>query len=107
MINRRPSTVGCVSRLFHGLRQPTLGRAITEEDVTAWRGACRRSQLSFGHERYGANPAAIGKQLLLNKQSFTIIGVTPPINFTGTLQVDYQPAVTISWPPTTGVARKK
>ena len=38
--------------------------------------------------------AVIGQQLKLNKQSFTIIGVTPPA-FTGTLQVDYRPAFTV------------
>jgi hypothetical protein len=48
----------------------------------------------FWQERFGANPAVIGQPLKLNKQLFTIIGVTPPA-FTGTLQVDYQPAVTV------------
>ncbi len=48
----------------------------------------------FWQERFSANPAVIGQQLILNRQSFTIIGVTPP-EFTGTLQVNYQPAVTI------------
>ncbi len=48
----------------------------------------------FWQERFGANPAVIGQPLKLNKQSFTIIGVTPPA-FTGTLQVGYYPAVTI------------
>src|SRR5437870_10990812 len=43
---------------------------------------------------YGANPAIIGQPLKLNKQSLTVIGVTPPA-FTGTLQVDYRPAVTV------------
>ena len=47
----------------------------------------------FWQERFGANPAVIGQPLKLNKQSFTIIGVAPA--FTGTLQVDYQPAVTV------------
>ena len=34
----------------------------------------------FWQERFGANPAVIGQPLKLNKQSFTIIGVTPPVH---------------------------
>jgi predicted permease len=73
--------------------QPTLGRAITDEDDKP--GAAPVAVLShqFWQERFSASPAVIGQQLKLNKQSFTIIGVTPPA-FTGTLQVDYRPAVT-------------
>lgn len=80
---------------FAGLRlQPSLGRAITENDDQP--GATPVVVLSdrFWQERFNANPAVIGQQFLLNKQSFTIIGVTAP-EFTGTLQVSYQPAVTI------------
>ncbi len=75
--------------------QPSLGRAITDEDDKP--GAAPVVVLShqFWQERFGANPAVIGQPLKLNKQSFTIIGVTPPA-FTGTLQVDYHPAVTIA-----------
>src|SRR5437870_11575593 len=43
---------------------------------------------------YGANPAIIGQPLKLNKQSLTVIVVMPPA-FTGTLQVDYHPNVTV------------
>src|SRR5213594_2312091 len=80
---------------FAGLRvQPVLGRGITDEDDKP--GATPVVVLShqFWRERFGANPAVIGQPLKLNKQSFTIIGVTPPA-FTGTLQVDYRPAVTV------------
>jgi predicted permease len=74
--------------------QPSLGRAISDEDDRA--GAAPVVVLShqFWQERLSANPAVIGQPLKLNKQSFTIIGVTPP-TFTGTLQVDYHPAVTV------------
>jgi predicted permease len=80
---------------FAGLRvYPSRGRAITDEDDHP--GAAPVVVLSnqYWQERFGANPEVIGQQLSLNKQSFTIIGVTPPA-FTGTGQVDYQPAVTI------------
>src|SRR5687768_15536393 len=80
---------------FAGLRlQPSIGREITDDDDRP--GAAPVVVLSnkFWQERFGANPAVIGQRLTLNRQSFTIIGVTPP-EFTGTLQVNYQPAVTI------------
>ena len=80
---------------YAGLRlQPSLGRAITDEDDKP--GAAPVVVLShqFWQERFSANPSVIGQPLKLNKQSFTIIGVTPPA-FTGTLQVDYRPAVTV------------
>jgi len=80
---------------YTGLRiQTSLGRPITDDDDKP--GAMPVVVLShqFWQERFGANPAVIGQPLKLNKQSFTIIGVTPPA-FTGTLQVDYHPAVTI------------
>jgi predicted permease len=74
--------------------QPSLGRAITDEDDRA--GAAPVVVLShhFWQERFGGNPAVIGQSFKLNKQSFTIIGVTPPA-FNGTLQVDYRPVVTV------------
>src|SRR6266576_5763069 len=74
--------------------QPVLGRGITDEDDKP--GAAPVVVLShqIWQERFGANPAVIGQPLKLNKQSFTIIGVTPPA-FTGTSQVDYHPSVTV------------
>jgi predicted permease len=80
---------------YRGLRvQPILGRAITDDDDKP--GAAPVAVLSYQYwqERFGANPNVIGQQLKLNKQSCAIIGVTPP-EFTGTLQVDYHPAVTV------------
>ncbi|MBO0858439.1 MAG: ABC transporter permease [Chloracidobacterium sp.] len=80
---------------YDGLKvQPILGRAIIDEDDKP--GAVPVAVLSYKYwqERFAADPAVIGRQLKLNKQSFTIIGVTPPA-FTGTLQVDYHPVVTV------------
>ena len=80
---------------YTGLRvQPSLGRAITEDDDR--RGAPPVVILSyqFWHERFNANRGAIGQQLRLNQQFFTIVGVTPPA-FKGTLQVGFYPDVTI------------
>ena len=74
--------------------QPSVGRAITPDDDRL--GAAPVVVLSnqFWQERFGANSAVIGQQLILNKQAFTIVGVTPP-EFNGTLQVNYKPAVTV------------
>jgi predicted permease len=80
---------------YAGLRvQPGLGRAITDEDDKPGAAPVVVLSFQFWQERFGANPAVIGQPLKLNKQSFTIIGVTPPA-FTGTLQVGYYPAVTV------------
>jgi len=80
---------------FAGLRlQPSLGRAITDDDDQPGAAPVVLLSHQFWQERFGANPAVIGQPLKLNKQAFTIIGVTPPA-FSGTLQVDYHPVVTI------------
>jgi predicted permease len=81
---------------YAGLKlQPSVGRGITDEDDKPGAAPVVVLTHQFWRERFGANPAVIGQPLKLNKQSFTIIGVTPPA-FTGTLQVDYHPDVTIA-----------
>jgi predicted permease len=80
---------------YTGLRvQSGLGRVITVDDDR--QGATPVVVLSyqFWQERFGADPTITGRQLKLNQQFFTIIGVTPP-SFNGTLQVGYSPVVTI------------
>ena len=80
---------------YAGLRlQPSLGRAITVDDDRPAAAPVVLLSYQFWQERFGADPSVIGQQLQLNRQSFTIIGVTPPA-FNSTLQVGYYPAVTI------------
>ena len=80
---------------YTGLKvQPSLGRGITDDDDKPGAAPVVVLTNQFWQERFGANPAVVGQSLKLNKQLFTIIGVTPPA-FTGTSQVDYHPAVTI------------
>src|SRR6185369_8089228 len=74
--------------------QPTLGRAITNEDDRPGAPPVVVLSNQFWNERFGANSGIIGQQLTLNKQSFTIIGVDPP-SFTSASQVDYHPLVTV------------
>jgi predicted permease len=75
--------------------QPILGRVITDQDDQ--KGAPPVVVLSnkLWREQFSANPEVIGRELKLNKQSFTIIGLDPP-SFTGAQQVDFQPAVTVA-----------
>lgn len=81
---------------FAGLRlQPSLGRALTDDDDRPGATPVVLLSYQFWQERFSANPDVIGQSLKLNKQGFTIIGVTPPA-FSGTLQVDFHPAVTIA-----------
>jgi putative ABC transport system permease protein len=58
--------------------KPLVGRDfLTEEDAP---GAAPATILSYGfwQRRFGEDPGIIGKQLTLNNQSFTVVGVTPP-----------------------------
>jgi predicted permease len=80
---------------YAGLRvQPSLGRAITDEDDKP--GATPVVVLShqYWQQRFGSNPAVIGQPLKLNQQSFIIIGVSPPA-FTEISQVDFHPAIAV------------
>jgi predicted permease len=75
--------------------QPILGRAITDEDDKMGAPPVVVLSNKLWREQFGASPDVIGRELNLNKQSFTIIGVDPP-GFTGTQQVEFQPAVTVA-----------
>ena len=75
--------------------QPILGRPITNEDDQKSAMPVVVLSNKLWRERFDADPEVIGRQLTLNKQSFTIIGVDPA-SFTGAMQVDFQPAVTIA-----------
>ncbi|MFY9608917.1 MAG: ABC transporter permease [Blastocatellia bacterium] len=74
--------------------QPMLGRTIGESDDHAGAPPVVVLTHRYWSERFGADPAVIGRELRLNQASFTIIGVTPPA-FNGTLQVDQRPDVTV------------
>jgi predicted permease len=67
--------------------QPLLGRGfLAEEDRQE---ATPAAVLSYGlwQRRFGADPGIIGKQITLNNQSFTIIGITP-VDFQYEAQAD-------------------
>jgi predicted permease len=75
--------------------QPILGRAITGQDDQKSAPPVVVLSNNLWREQFSADPEVIGRELKLNKQSFTIIGVDPP-SFTGAQQVDFQPAVTVA-----------
>jgi hypothetical protein len=77
--------------------KPMLGRAfLPEEDQTA--GAHPVAVLSYPcwQKRFGADPAIVGRTILLNNHTFTVIGVAPK-GFFGT-EVAYAPEF---WVPVT------
>ena len=58
--------------------QPSLGRLISpEDDQTPGAHPVTVISHSLWQRRFAADPNVVGQQLLLNGQSFTIIGVTP------------------------------
>ncbi|HEX9004534.1 MAG TPA: ABC transporter permease [Blastocatellia bacterium] len=73
---------------------PMLGRAINDADDKPGSPPVVVLSHQYWQESFGANAGVVGQQLKINDTSFTIIGVAPP-GFTGTLQVDQRPAVTI------------
>jgi predicted permease len=97
---------------FAALLMPAqLGRTITDSDDQPSAPPVAMLSYAYWRDRFGSDPSVIGKQIKLNQNSFTIVGVTPP-GFNGTLQVDDRPAVSvpISAEPmlrgeTTGMAR--
>jgi predicted permease len=64
--------------------KPVIGRGFTpEEDRAAAGNPVVVLSNGLWHRRFAAAPDAIGKQVLLNGQSYTVIGVMPP-SFHGT-----------------------
>jgi predicted permease len=57
--------------------QPVLGRSFTEEEALQ---NARVAVLSYGlwNRRFARDPAVVGRKILLNDESFEVIGVMPP-----------------------------
>jgi predicted permease len=80
---------------FAGVGVPArLGRTIIDADDNAGASPVAMLSYTYWQERFGADTAVIGKQIKLNQNGFTIIGVTPA-GFNGTLQVDDRPAISV------------
>jgi predicted permease len=74
--------------------QPLFGRVLAEEDDNDKAGAAAVLSYRYWTQRFGADPAVIGKQINLNNVAFTIIGVTQ-LGFEGTMQAGSTQDVTI------------
>lgn len=74
--------------------QPALGRLLEESDDQVAAEPAVVISHRYWQRRFAAAPDVIGKQIALNKKSFTIIGVTPP-EFFGALNVGYLVDVTV------------
>jgi hypothetical protein len=74
--------------------QPVLGRTISVEDDQAAASPVAVITHRYWSQRFGLDPAVVGKTIDVNNIPFTIIGVTPP-EFCGALQVGQSPDVSI------------
>jgi hypothetical protein len=80
---------------FAGVRVPAqLGRTITEADDNAGATPVALISDTYWRNRFGADHSVLGKQIKLNQNSFTIVGVTPA-GFNGTLQVGDRPDISV------------
>ena len=77
----QPERVGYAlvsANLFDALAvQPVLGRAFTKEDDEPGQGKVVVLSYGFWQRSFGGDPAAVGRTLLLNGESCTIVGVMP------------------------------
>jgi predicted permease len=71
-----------------------VGRTLTDDDDDAAAPPVAVITHRYWQSRFGGDPAVIGKQINLNNNAFTLVGVTPP-GFNGTMNVGTSPDVTI------------
>jgi predicted permease len=71
-----------------------VGRTLTDDDDKAAAPPVAVITHRYWQSRFGGDPAVVGKQINLNNNAFTIVGVTPP-GFNGTMNVGSSPDVTI------------
>jgi putative ABC transport system permease protein len=64
--------------LFHVLKvRPAVGRLFTSEDAGEGRANVALISYSYWHQRFGGSPDAVGSQLTVDGNPFTVIGVMP------------------------------
>jgi predicted permease len=72
----------------------TLGRTLTDEDDRPGAPPVATITHQHWHSRFDRDPNIVGKAVLINKVTFTIVGVTPE-GFGGTLDVTQSPDFTL------------
>ncbi|HLM54640.1 MAG TPA: ABC transporter permease [Pyrinomonadaceae bacterium] len=84
------------------------GRTLNDEDDRASSAPAAVLSHRYWQRRFGADPAAVGRQVNLNNVAFTVVGVAPP-GFDGTMQVGSSPDVTIpvAWEPQVNPERSR
>lgn len=73
--------------------QPALGRGFNADDFAPGNGHAVIVSHGFWTERMGRNPDVLGKPMVLDGESFTLIGVLPPIQSELTTSEVYVPAL--------------
>jgi predicted permease len=73
---------------------PVAGRPILPSDDAAGAPPVAVVSEAFAEQHFGSAQAAVGRHLLVNAASFTIVGVSPRA-FGGTLQVGARPAIAV------------
>ena len=88
--------------------EPFAGRVINDEDDRPAAPPVAVLSHRYWQKRFGADPAAVGRQINLNNVPFTVVGVAPP-GFDGTMQVGTSPDVTIpvAWEPQVNTERSR
>ena len=61
--------------------QPQLGRIFSPEEETPASGPVTLLGTGFWKRRFGGDPQIVGKKVVINGQSMTVIGVMPPFMF--------------------------
>lgn len=74
--------------------KPVIGRLLTDSDDRVNAEPAVVISYRYWQRRFASDSSVIGKQISLNKKTFTIIGVTPP-EFFGTLNIGYATDLTV------------
>jgi putative ABC transport system permease protein len=75
-ISGTANTPGCTDVVFG--EKPLLGRYFVDDDAQAGRDHVVVLYNSLWRERFQSDPNIVGKQLTLNGESYTVVGVRPP-----------------------------
>ncbi|MGD8454003.1 MAG: ABC transporter permease [Phycisphaerae bacterium] len=61
--------------------KPALGRLLTDDDVDGNNGNVAMLGSELWHRQFGADPAIVGQSILLDQESYVVVGVLPRFRF--------------------------